>query len=34
MDGVKVVCGNRVMTVKAAPQLKIGKSGDPLCLCN
>ena len=26
MDGVKVACGNRGMTVKAAPQLKIGKS--------
>ena len=32
MDGVKVALGNRGMTVEAAR--KIGKSGEPLYICN
>ena len=32
MDGVKVVLGNRGMTVEAARM--IGKSGEPWYICN
>ena len=31
-DGVKVALGKRGMTVEAAR--KIGKSGEPWCICN
>ena len=31
MDGVKLALGNREMMVEAA--LKIGKSGEPWCIC-
>ena len=35
MDGVKVVLGNRGMTVEAARQrAKTGKSGEPWYICN
>ena len=32
MNGLKVAFGNRGMTVQAAR--KIGKSGEPWCICN
>ena len=32
MDGVKVALGNRGMMVEA--ERKIGKSGEPRCICN
>ena len=32
LDRVKVVLGNREMTMKAVR--KIGKSGEPWCICN
>ena len=32
MDGAKVALGNTGMTVEAAR--KIGKSGEPWCICN
>ena len=34
MDSVKVDLGNIGMRVEAARQRKIGKSGEPWCLCN
>ena len=38
MDVVKVALGNRRMMVEAAQQCtkkkKIGKSGEPWCICN
>ena len=33
MDSVKVALGNRGMTMEAARQCAIGKSGDPWCMC-
>ena len=36
MDGVKFALGNNGMTVEAAQQCarKIGKRGEPWCMCN
>ena len=34
MDGVKVALGDRGITVEAARARRIGKSGEPWCMCN